>query len=527
MIINDKDLGRIQIESVPLPEELQAIQHPIYTASGSIVFGYRLAEDQEDKDYLRIGCIEDDGSLFRTIYSGSIPMKRTGNGLRLMPFADNKRILFGDYILEATPSLTDATEAQLIPVIYPDALMNNPIVTHHWSEIVISPDNRHMAWTTLVTGGAINFLGTLKRHDAHYSIDQVTVISTTDSIVADPDNPGFHMALPMRGGEIKQFIRNGEWLSLAGTTGRSMPDSVIQSLTDESLEAITHLPSYEETTIFSPDERLGIVMSTRGSAKTNLAIYGLMPRPYANLINLAQHAYLYSIAAVRFFRQGNIGPVLIDIERSKHEPDYRGVQLNDPEEQWVYHSPMSWHPSSQATIWPEGLRGTRQMRIRIARLLDYQPAATVTTSEAQTPDITPYSIALEDGLASAVAPALSVTFKGRVSGTAQYDRGENVPLGQAMTTSVVYSDYCDDGETVYNGFERVSPGENGTTVYEAQLRATREGQDIAEMDLRLCFGAMSFTSPAHLIFDADENGKAQTRGFSRCADTVLYAADLA
>jgi hypothetical protein len=40
--------------------------------------------------------------------------------------------------------------------------------------------------------------------------------------------------------------------------------------------------------------------------------------------------YMYAVAGVRQFRAGNIGPVLIDIERSRHEEGYQGVLLHDP-----------------------------------------------------------------------------------------------------------------------------------------------------------------------------------------------------
>ena len=58
-----------------------------------------------------------------------------------------------------------------------------------------------------------------------------------------------------------------------------MARSMLQSLTIDEVKAITHMPGYDETTIVSPDENLGIVMSTRDSPNSNCAIFGLMPRP--------------------------------------------------------------------------------------------------------------------------------------------------------------------------------------------------------------------------------------------------------
>ncbi|WP_455616957.1 hypothetical protein [Eisenbergiella sp.] len=39
---------------------------------------------------------------------------------------------------------------------------------------------------------------------------------------------------------------------------------------------MTKTPGYDEATIFSPDNRLGIVMSTRFSPKTNSSYLGLI-----------------------------------------------------------------------------------------------------------------------------------------------------------------------------------------------------------------------------------------------------------
>src|SRR6185437_13374794 len=89
-------------------------------------------------------------SGFTEIFSGPIRRLPTANGIRHMPFADNRRMLLGDYVLECTGSFDTATEAELVPVEYPWNLTSDPLTSHHWSEIIVSPDD-HIAWTILRT----------------------------------------------------------------------------------------------------------------------------------------------------------------------------------------------------------------------------------------------------------------------------------------------------------------------------------------------------------------------------------------
>lgn len=522
MMIQDPILGRIRVETLPLPTGLLDIQHPVYTPCGSVLFAYRTAEDLKEKDRMRIGVMEDDGSGFRIVYSGLIQQHPTANGLRLMPYADGARVFLGDYVLECTPNIKDCQKSALIPVEYPPVLMQQKEIIRHWSEIVIAPDHQHIAWTALTLNGAINFLGRLERKEDRYVVEKTNIISTLNAVVEDQNHPGMLKNKMLRGGEIKQFIQGGKWLSLAGSSGSVLPDSVIQALDSEEVQAITCLSSYEETTIFSPDETLGLVMSTRGSPQTNMSILGLIPRPYGSLLNLARYAYMYGVTAVRSFRKGNIGPVLIEIEKSKNNHRYKGIQLNDPEENWVYYSPMSWHPNGKSAIWPEGLRGSQEMRIRAVRLLDYNPRPAVPA--AQTPDETPYSVSLEEGLQHLGVEEIEGRFTGEYSGFVFYKRQKNDIPNLPMGTLLRYENYSDDGKTFYNGCESVFSYNGGETIYKANVQVS--GEVSGEMDLQLCFSQVGYISPAKLKFAEDENGQPKTRGFVRFGDVTLYADDL-
>ena len=123
--------------------------------------------------------------------------------------------------------------------------------------------------------------------------------------------------------------------------------NIATNLIKDFFYPLTHFPGYEETTIISPDGKLGLVMTTRFSPKTSSYILGYMPRPLSvyTVSNMNQYAYFYGIQEVRKKREGNIGPALIDIEESKKNNSYMGYDLH--EEGWAFVSPLSWHPNSK------------------------------------------------------------------------------------------------------------------------------------------------------------------------------------
>ena len=246
-----------------------------------------------------------------------------------------------------------------------------------WSEIVIAPDNETMAWTSLLgMNGAANYIGKLVREPDAYRLADVHRISTMDFWQPDEVHPGYYVPGVLRGGEIKQFVEGGLGISMAGNGAKSgFSDSVVQELPTGEMRQITFTEGYDETTIFSPDERLGIVMSTRFSPETNCAILAHVPRPFSrvSLSDIIMPIYLASVASVRGGHSGNIGPALIEIDRSLAEPDYMGYDLHDPEDKWVYCSPISWHPDGVSGMWNEVLRGEKDMRIRIVRIQGHTP----------------------------------------------------------------------------------------------------------------------------------------------------------
>jgi hypothetical protein len=451
-----------------------------------------------------------------------------------MVFADNKRVLLGDYILECFPGIDSCEHTDLVPVEYPREIVDDPATLFHWSEIIIAPDNEHIAWTILRSdhGGAAAMIGKLIRQKDSYRVADARIISSLESLKKDPDRPGFFIPQPSLGGEVKQFVHGGRAISLVGSKDSVITDSVVQDLAVLKTERITKTPGYDETTIFSPDERLGIVMTTRGSPKTNPAVFGLLPRPHCYAMQgMIQIFYLYAVAGVRTFRPGNIGPAIIDIERSIHEEGYNGVLLNDPEEQWVYYSPMSWHPSSKKAMWPEGLRLSlgdgkeAKMRIRIAELLDYSPGAPVPAGK--TPEHIPYAETDLSKLLRTGTDGADIEGKiaGRHSGHIRLRwRLKGTLADTAGTVEETYSNFSDDGKTFYNGYEKSSFSIREGSVYEADL--TMSGAETGVMKLRVAFSKVAGFEPPKLLFEKTEDGKPKSYGYASYRGRTLNIEDM-
>jgi hypothetical protein len=528
MIVNDMTgLGRIEVTDVPISDAIKAIS-ATYTYSGKVLLTYKTDNDIDEKDYFNLAVLNDDGTDFKNIFSGFIRPCGHANGVRFMCFHDNKRILLGDYVLECYPDIDNCERSELMFIEYPCGLRNNEFTSMHWSEVIIAPDNEHMAWTALRNDGvgAIDFIGDLKRYDDHYVIENAQIISSLWFAEKDPEHDGYILPKIPRGGEVKQFVRGGKAISLVGTMRAGTADSIVQYLNSFDLEQITTSPSYEETTIFSPDEKLGVVMSTRASKRTNTSIFGLMPRPHGILISggLMMLLYLYSVAGVRSFRRGNIGPIMIDIECSKSDPSYLGAVLCDPEENWVYLSPMSWHPNGKKAMWPEMLRlsitnGKQIIRIRKAELLDYKPSKTV-CPEATPMDI-PYAISDLSLIDKYIDGNIDGKIAGKSSGHIEYKKGGSYMKGQ---TSVTYMNYSDDGKTYWNGSEIVELDLMGKSCYRADVEMA--GEHTGEMKLRAVFLSGADGLP-RLSFKPGADGKPESYGRATFDGVALDISEMA
>ena len=474
------------IYSVKLPEGIIYDGHAIFSKTGKILFAYK----KENEDNLYFGVMNTDGSNLKELWHGVWKEYYKSNGIRLMPFDDNKRILTGDYILECSPNIDESESCQLFPVIYPSEVVNLAGVYMVWSEIIISPDE-HIGWSTLSTVYEnVNFIAKLQKNDANYTMTNVQIISTLGFIEFEDENKGIIKKTEMKGGEIKQFINGGEALTLAGAGKEGLAKSVFQDLITDTHYQITHSPGYEETTIISPDGKLGLVMTTRFSPKTSSEILGIMPRPYSayTLSKMNRYAYVYGITFVRRDRAGNIGPAVINITESIKNTTYMGYDLH--EDGYAFNSPMSWHPNSKEGMFTEIAQNGDEKgkkRIRIVKFDNYIPSEII--KNKNTPDNIPYAKSL-DALKEPLKTEFNGYFQGK-EGIIVFNRTES-------KTRAEYQNYSEDGKIYYNGFEQcenVSP-----TIGKFISKVTMSGEKEGKMDLML-----TMNINGQVIYEQDGN----------------------
>lgn len=483
---DNKSSPATKLQSIKLPDNVLEPDYPHYTASGKIVFLYRNSIDNQHY----VAVINDDGTDLRNIYNGEPkPFYNNTNGIRLMPFKDNKRILLGDGILECEPSIDEVTDPEkqtkIIPIEYPEELLKFKSLFMLWSEIIISPDNVHMGWSSLLYTGAIVFISRLERLESHsnernfispriditrnknvandvkYVMKNVQIVSDLAYMKVDPDHPGFIIPSKyIHGGEIKQFTFDCQKLTLVGATTSGLARSVLQNLNDDIVSPICHEAGYDETTIISPNGKLGIVMTSRFSPKTSCSILGILPRPYSSfgLMSFTQAVYTYSVTGVRLTRKGNIGPALIDIEESLNDNDqerkYHGIDIHDPKDEYVFRSPMSWHYSSQRAIWLENAKN-QMSKTRIRQVIldsSVYPASEPLKCEKETPDNIPYALDI-----SALANMSVSMYSGKIASPLGIEKGGYINFEYKTTsTNVTYVNYTEDGTNFFDGSEGYS-----------------------------------------------------------------------
>jgi hypothetical protein len=212
-----------------------------------------------------------------------------------------------------------------------------------------------------------------------------------------------------------------------------------------------------------------------------------------------------------------------------NEPGYEGISLSSNDE-WVYCSPMSWHPDGARVMWMEMVRGSEaggarpRMRARVARLRDHTAAQAV--PPVPTPNEVPYGIAgadAEEVLRRQSAPVTSGRIAGIHSGYIAFERQqEDLTLGRAAAARTEYENFSDDGRSVYNGYERTVSALVSGTVYEADLELV--GDTSGEMRLRATWTGLQ--DKARLLFDRDVDGKPKTHGYARYGDVVMQIGEL-
>ncbi len=148
----------------------------------------------------------------------------------------------------------------------------------------------------------------------------------------------------------------------------------------------------------------------------------------------------------------------------------------------------------------------RKRRVQIVRLRDYQPAPTVAASP--TPQAIPYATADLSVVNSLLEASreTNVRVYGKASGHIHFTRDGSGRIDKR------YTNYSDDGESVYSGRETMTLNPRGHSTYIADIRLT--GPMPGRMDLKLTFGPLHDPLPARIIFSKDEAGEPLSRGYT-------------
>ena len=228
-------------------------------------------------------------------------------------------------------------------------------------------------------------------------------------------------------------------------------------------------------------------------------------------------AYTYAVTGVRMSRPGNVGPALIEIERSKNEAGYQGTNL-DSDPAWVFNSPMSWDPSSTRALWPESRRGGSSRRLQVLRLAGYRAGPAV--APQPTPEAISYGIRDLSVIKDYASTPRDIDVKvyGRASGYITYRRN---PLGVIEKT---YVDFSDDGQNRWSGRETMQANPHGRSTYAADVTLT--GSSPGVMKLKMTFGPLAAERPAELIVDKDASGTPLSHGYAEFGGKRLDVSDL-
>ena len=460
--------------TIPLPAAIEDgayVYSPIWTIDGSRIlfaFGFKGGER-------KLGLMAEDGTDFVQLPL-TIPK---GHSTKPFPFKDGRRIFSGGVVVECTPSVLDCQSAEVIPVQFPAAGDPRVIPGQVTTEIRLAPDDVHIAWTSLrIDAPGVLAIGELRREPTQYVLDNVELLSAPTffegppSDLKRPSGPG--------GGEVKQFIDGGRSLVIGtGRSSRYTLDAAKINIATGEVTWLTDHPGWDETAIFSPDEKWFTLLTTRFEP-ADLTLFGQVPHPTFT----AEMGFpLFGLAIGISSPQGGLddddrGPYLIDSFGDRE--GYFGQTLKSSD---GYHFlPLArWHPDGTKIVWAEQKKEStvgRDTRIRMAHLVDRlpitKPVPVVTTPDA------PWANSFEDLVHSGVANATG-TLHGLVSGQTRITTSPDSLFLLGGSAAATFTNHSDDGRTWANGTEDMQWSLKSEQTFESSVRVHGCSQGLSEM----------------------------------------------
>ncbi|KAK4493911.1 hypothetical protein PRZ48_015096 [Zasmidium cellare] len=449
-------------------------------------------------------------------------------------FADGKRVMAGFYIIDCGEY--DLVSPDCVPErtsIYQIRLENTTDGSGAGAairELRIHPDQVHLGLNSFTFSGnslgQSTFFARLQFNAApttglplgpRYDLAHVNHLmhsGLSPPIYAVGDELHFnHSAITV--GELRGFSGTGNEVTYVGYPVESCNIDVFAAdLRTGALRRLTAHPGYVDPVQMSPDDRLMVIMDTRGSGRTEFMDGMRGIPPIVDLLTTTVCSSVRNNGQRRFFQ-----PWLLD--RYGDRGDYYGQEINgastgfagsggfdDPEwnggaDPWfsndgtriVYYQVQTIPPAcggeNPLPCSNSSEPGGRRERLMIAHLVERSPLPA--RNVMPMPDVIPWAVPYVPG-ETVPAPAYlnlksgNYTLKGEVSGSASIEIIENDSKTAIQMIKVGFDNFSDDGLATLSGTQNITRNVEGFTIntLDWYSNLTREG----------IWPSRQFTSPA-------------------------------
>ena len=415
-------------------------------------------------------------------------------------FADGKRLLVGQNIVECEYSLADSRCTPNVTSIYPirwDKSGKGNDTGGDIRELRLHPDNVHLECNTYTYDGGVmsesTLYGKLQFNQdpktglprvPRYDFVNVYVLGRSDAqptISVDPAHSN-HLVFNRSAivvAEARGFSGTGKEVTYLGFPVESCNlDVFAASLSTGAVRRITEHPEYCDPMAVSPDDNWNVVMDTRGSGRMMFAAGLRGIPPLIDSLTTGSISSFRNNGDRRFFQ-----PYLLD--KYGDRGTYLGQQINAAgngthgsinDANWNGMADPKWSPDGTRIVYWQALAkppacggenplpcekstepGGRFERLLLANLTSRPPISPPRVVEAV--DDIPWGTKFVPGSSiptrSAIPPG-NYTLKGASHGYAsvRVSRKSSKPLTESV--AVTYHNYSDDGVNALRGMENVT-----------------------------------------------------------------------
>ena len=448
-----------------------------------------------------VGIADEDGDNLKQIYEfkeGELNDLTFIN--RASSFSDGKRLLIAGKILECSSSFSDCKNTKIYDIEFPEEVKKIKNLLYLYTEPIVDYNGNYIFWSSFDNDmNAFNFYGELKFEDNKYKIINARGISNFFYDLYNKETGTFSLPKILRNGPIKQLIDGGKGLSIAGFLNYGLRKGINQSLQNDELEPLSLYEGYEGDTIISPDSELAAIMTTRFSPNTSLDIIGFIPTPYSIIPSyyVSNDLYMFSEMNIRkdSTKKANLGPALVELANSKKDKDYKGRNLTNEDNNWIFNGFISWAQDNLRFMFDEVDKTTGKKRCQIVELTNYKPDKK--NIEQNFNGSVPYSRSIEETINLHLDFPINITVNGTYG---------NLEIFHNETKcEVKYNNFTEDNKTTYNGIYSYEKFSN-YSIFIVNIES--KGEKNGTCDYRLWFDKIKNI----YLFDAADDGKNKSYG---------------